>query len=104
MTPASAHGLRKALAVDAAIKQANFRQLRRIEGQIRGIMAMMEQDRYCADIITQVAAARESLRTVANNLLLNHLKHCAAAAMAGDATRRAAMIEELTSLMTRLNR
>ncbi|MEI7656441.1 MAG: metal-sensitive transcriptional regulator [Phycisphaerae bacterium] len=92
------------MAVDASIKAANLRHLRRIEGQIRGIAAMIEQDRYCADIMTQVAAARESLRTVANTLLANHLKHCAAAALAGDALRRDAMIDELTSLMSRLNR
>lgn len=102
--PVASPRLKKALAVDASIKEANFLQLRRIEGQIRGIAAMMEQDRYCADIITQVAAARESLRTVATNLLMNHLKHCAAAAMAGDASRRERMIKELASLMTRFDR
>src|SRR5688500_801883 len=68
----------RAGGVDAAIKGANLRHLRRIEGQVRGIAGMIEGDRYCADIITQIAAVRESLHSVARNLMRNHLQHCAA--------------------------
>jgi DNA-binding FrmR family transcriptional regulator len=56
---------------------------------------MIEEDRYCADIIQQAAAVQESLRSVAKNLLRNHLTHCAAAAMHEDGPKRDDMIEEL---------
>ena len=72
---------RKAVAVDPEIKEGNRKRLRRIEGQIRGLQKMVEQDRYCADIITQVASVQEALRGVARNLMRNHLHHCAAKAL-----------------------
>src|SRR5215467_3277125 len=71
----------KALAVDPALKETNQKRLRRIEGQIRGLQKMVEEDRYCADIITQIASAQEALRGVARNLMKNHLHHCAAKAL-----------------------
>jgi len=64
---AQAHG------VDSDLKAANLKHLKRIEGQVRGIAAMIQDDRYCADIIQQTAAVQESLRSVARNLLRNHL-------------------------------
>lgn len=94
----------RAAGVDAALKEANLRQLRRIEGQVRGIAAMVEGDRYCADIVTQVAAARESLSVVARNLVRNHLRHCAAGVMARDGAGREEMIEELLGMFGRLAR
>jgi DNA-binding FrmR family transcriptional regulator len=90
--------------VDERIKAANLRQLRRIEGQVRGIAAMVEQDRYCADVITQVSAVRASLHSVARNLLRNHLAHCAAAALHEEGPDREAMIDELLDLVGRLGR
>ena len=72
---------RKALGVDAGLKEANRNRLRRIEGQVRGLQKMVEEDRYCADIITQVASVQEALRGVARNLMKNHLQHCAAKAL-----------------------
>ena len=79
----------KRVAVDPDIKAANLRRLRRIEGQVRGLQKMVEEDRYCADIITQVASVQEALRGVARELMRNHLKHCAAAAIKqGDAQSR----------------
>jgi CsoR family transcriptional regulator, copper-sensing transcriptional repressor len=72
---------RKAVAVDPGLKQANTKRLRRIEGQIRGLQKMVEEDRYCADIITQVASVQEALRGVARNLMRNHLHHCAGKAL-----------------------
>src|SRR6266852_666527 len=68
---------RKAVAVDPEIKAANRHRLRRIEGQIRGLQKMVEGDRYCADIITQIASVQEALRGVARNLMRHHLHHCA---------------------------
>jgi CsoR family transcriptional regulator, copper-sensing transcriptional repressor len=94
----------KAAGVDPAIKEANRRHLRRIEGQVRGIAAMIEEDRYCADIITQVAAVRESLRAVAHNLMRNHVKHCAASAVGQEGAGRTDVIDELMDLVERTSR
>ncbi len=94
----------QAVRVDASIKAANLKHLRRIEGQVRGIAAMIEEDRYCADIIQQAAAVQESLRSVAKNLLRNHLTHCAAAAMHEDGATRDDMIEELLALVAKVAR
>ncbi|CAG0957769.1 Copper-sensing transcriptional repressor RicR [Phycisphaerales bacterium] len=93
-----------AVGVDVAIKASNLKHLRRIEGQVRGIAAMIEEDRYCADIIQQAAAVQESLRSVAKNLLRNHLTHCAAAAMQADEAKRDDMIEELLELVGKVAR
>lgn len=93
-----------AVGVDAAIKAANLKHLRRIEGQVRGIAAMIEEDRYCADIIQQAAAVQESLRSVAKNLLRNHLSHCANHAMHGDEAQQAAMVDELIALVGKIAR
>lgn len=95
---------RHAVGVDASLRRANLMHLRRIEGQVRGIAAMIEDDRYCADIITQVSAVRESLHAVARNLLRNHLTFCAAAAMQGDAGHRDDMIDELLNMVGKLSR
>lgn len=93
-----------AVGVDAAIKAANLKHLKRIEGQVRGIAAMIEEDRYCADIIQQAAAVQESLRSVAKNLLKNHLRHCAADALHEQGKKREDMIEEVLSLVGRIAR
>jgi CsoR family transcriptional regulator, copper-sensing transcriptional repressor len=90
---------RRATAVDPSIKAANLRRLRRIEGQIRGLQKMVEDDRYCADIITQVASAQEALRGVARQLMRNHLKHCAATAIRQGKGEADAMYDELLDLV-----
>ncbi len=91
---------RKAIGVDPLLKQANQNRLRRIEGQIRGLQKMVEEDRYCADIITQVASVQEALRGVARNLMKNHLHHCAAKALrSGKKTKTEAMYDELLELI-----
>ena len=91
---------RKAVAVDPAIKEANRKRLRRIEGQVRGLQKMVEGDRYCADIITQVASVQEALRGVARNLMRNHLRHCAAKALrSGRPDEAEAMYDELLNLI-----
>jgi len=91
-----------AAGVDNALKAANLKHLRRIEGQVRGLARMVEEDRYCADIITQVSAVRESLQTVARNLMRNHLQHCAAQAMHDEGMTREAMVDELMELVAKL--
>lgn len=93
-----------AAGVDAGLKAANLKHLKRIEGQVRGIAAMIEEDRYCADIIQQCAAVQESLRSVAKNLLRNHLSHCANHAMHGDKAQQAAMVDELVALVGKIAR
>jgi CsoR family transcriptional regulator, copper-sensing transcriptional repressor len=91
---------KKAVAVDPDIKEANRKRLRRIEGQIRGLQKMVEEDRYCADIITQVASVQEALRGVARNLMRNHLHHCAAKALrSGKKQETEAMYDELLDLI-----
>jgi DNA-binding FrmR family transcriptional regulator len=91
---------RKAMGVDPEIKAANRHRLRRIEGQVRGLQKMVEDDRYCADIITQVASVQEALRGVARNLMRNHLHHCATKALRrGMKEETEAMYDELLELI-----
>ena len=85
--------------MDPAIKAANLRRLRRIEGQVRGLQKMVEEDRYCADIVVQIASAQEALRGVARQLLRNHLKHCAASAIRQGDGEADAMYDELLDLV-----
>jgi DNA-binding FrmR family transcriptional regulator len=91
-----------AVAVDPAIKHAVLTRLRRIEGQMRGLQKMVEEERYCADVLTQVASAQEALRGVSRSLLQNHLRHCATEAIRSDEPGRAeAMYDELLELVFR---
>lgn len=91
---------RKALAVDPEIKSSNLKRLRRIEGQVRGLQRLVEEDRYCADILVQISSAQEALRSVGRALMKNHLRHCASEAIRDTAPGRAeAMYEELLNLM-----
>jgi DNA-binding FrmR family transcriptional regulator len=91
---------RKAIGVDSEIKASNLRRLGRIEGQIRGIQRMVEDDRYCADILTQVTSAQEALRAVARALMRNHLSHCATHAIrTGSPDERQAMYDELLDMI-----
>src|SRR5947209_5243256 len=91
---------RKAVGVDPEIKEGNRKRLRRIEGQIRGLQKMVEEDRYCADIIIQVASVQEALRGVARNLTRNHLHHCATKALrSGKREETEAMYDELLELI-----
>ena len=91
---------RKALGVDPEIKASNLRRLSRIEGQIRGIERMVEEDRYCADILMQVSSAQEALRAVARSLMRNHLAHCASHAIrTGSHQEKEAMYDELLEMI-----
>jgi len=91
---------RKAVGVDPEIKASNLRRLSRIEGQIRGIERMVEEDRYCADILMQVSSAQEALRSVARALMRNHLAHCASHAIrTGSDQEKEAMYDELLEMI-----
>ena len=90
---------RRAVAVDPEIKERNQKRLRRIEGQVRGLQKMVEEDRYCADIMTQIASVHEALRSVGRELMRNHLKHCAAAAIRAGDQEADAMYDELVNLI-----
>ena len=95
---------RKAVAVDPAIKAANLRRLRRIEGQVRGLQKMVEEDRYCADVMVQISSVHEALRAVGRELMRNHLKHCAASAIRSSEEDASAMYDELVELMYKHSR
>jgi DNA-binding FrmR family transcriptional regulator len=93
-------GEHKAVAVDPEIKASNLTRLRRIEGQIRGLQKMVEEDRYCADIMVQVSSVQEALRAVGRALMRNHLRHCAAEAIGkGSPEAAEAMCDELLELI-----
>lgn len=91
---------RHAVAVDPEIKAAVLNRLRRIEGQVRGLQKMVEDERYCADILVQVSSVQEALRGVGRSMLRNHLEHCATSAIrSDDPAMREAMYDELVDLM-----
>jgi DNA-binding FrmR family transcriptional regulator len=92
------HGGRKAVAVDGDLKKRNLDRLKRIEGQVRGLHKMVDEDRYCADILTQISSVHEALRAVARELMRNHLKHCATHAFRQGAGEAEAMYDELVEL------
>ena len=90
---------RKALQVDPSIKERNLKRLRRIEGQIRGLQRMVDEERYCADILTQISSAHEALRSVGRELVRNHLKHCGASAIRTGGDEAEQMYDELVDMM-----
>ncbi len=92
-------GDRHAVAVDPAIKERNLTRLRRIEGQIRGLQKMVSEDRYCPDIMVQIASAHEALRGVGRELMRNHLRHCVAAAVAAGGSEAEKSYDELLELL-----
>src|SRR3989440_11319490 len=101
---ASDAGGRKATGVDPGLKEANQNRLRRIEGQVRGLQKMVEEDRYCADIMTQISSVHEALRSVGRELMRNHLKHCATAAIKAGPGEATEMYDELVELMYKRSR
>ncbi|MEZ0334798.1 MAG: metal-sensitive transcriptional regulator [Gemmatimonadales bacterium] len=91
-----------ALAVDPEVKRSVLTRLRRIEGQVRGLQKMVEEERYCADVLTQVSSVQEALRGVGRAMLHNHLRHCASEAIRSDDPDRAeGMYDELMDLIYR---
>jgi len=95
---------RKAVGVDPGIKDRNLKRLRRIEGQVRGLQKMIEEDRYCPDILTQVSSVQQALRAVGRELMRNHLKHCATQAIRSGGTAAEATYDELIELIYKHSR
>ena len=93
---------RHAAAVDPASKARALAALKRIEGQVRGLQGMVEEERYCADVLTQISAVHEALRKVGKLLMRNHLEHCVTDALrSGDAEKATDAYDEVMDLMYR---
>ena len=85
-------------------KESHLKRLRRIEGQIRGLQRMVEEDVYCIDILTQVSASTKGLQSFALQLLEEHLRHCVAAAAVGGGPEIDEKVAEATAAIARLLR
>jgi DNA-binding FrmR family transcriptional regulator len=86
-------------------KPANLKRLSRIEGQVRGLARMVEEDRYCIDIVTQIAAVRAALRRVEEEILREHISHCVEhAIVSGDAAEQRRKVVELMDVLSRTGR
>jgi DNA-binding FrmR family transcriptional regulator len=81
------------------------KRLRRIEGQVGGLLRMVENDRYCVDVLTQINAVRAALHKVEENILRDHVSHCVADAFAsGDVADQRHKVEELITTVGRMTR
>ncbi len=88
-----------------AAKNAVVKRLNRIEGQVRGLVRMVDEDRYCIEVITQVAAVRAALRKVEEEVLRDHVAHCIDHAIAsGDAKDQRRKVAELIEVLGRTAR
>jgi CsoR family transcriptional regulator, copper-sensing transcriptional repressor len=85
-------------------KDGYLKRLRRIEGQARGLQRMVEEDKYCIDILTQVSAMTKALQSVAIGLLEDHLAHCVADAVAEGGDTAAEKVREASDAIARLVR
>ncbi|ATO69814.1 CopY family transcriptional regulator [Mycobacterium avium subsp. hominissuis] len=85
-------------------KDSYAKRLRRIEGQVRGIAKMIEEDKYCIDILTQISAASSALRSVALNLLDEHLDHCVRRAISEGGDEAEVKLAEASAAIARLVR
>ena len=90
--------------VDPGARERNLKRLKRIEGQVRGLQKMVEDDRYCADIMTQISSVHEALRAVGRELMKNHLRHCATKAIKASGEEAGLMYDEIVDLMYRNGR
>ena len=87
------------------IKSSCLKRLKRIEGQIRGLAGMVEDDRYCIDIVTQISAVRAALRKVEEEILRDHVAHCVEHAIAsGDQADQRRKVGELIDVLSRTHR
>lgn len=86
-------------------KSARLKRLNRIEGQVRGLGRMVEEDRYCIDIVTQISAVRAALAKVEEEILREHVAHCVQhAIVSGDAADQQQKITELMEVLERARR
>lgn len=92
---------RKAHKVDEDGKRRNLARLKRIEGQVRGIQRMVEEERICVDILAQINAVEQALRGVSRELVRNHLRHCATKALRGNDAEQGQFIDELVDVLVR---
>jgi DNA-binding FrmR family transcriptional regulator len=81
-----------------------LKRLRRVEGQVRGLQRMVDEDTYCIDVLTQIAAATKALEAVALGLLEEHLRHCVAEAIGSGGPEADAKITEAAAAVRRLVR
>ncbi|NAZ77664.1 metal-sensing transcriptional repressor [Kineococcus sp. T13] len=88
----------------AGEKDEVLKRLRRVEGQVRGLQRMVEEDAYCIDVLTQVSAATKALQAVALSLLEDHLGHCVANAVAEGGTVADEKVKEASAAIARLVR
>jgi DNA-binding FrmR family transcriptional regulator len=88
----------------ADTKAAHLKRLARIEGQVRGIARMVDEDKYCIDVLTQVSAATKALQAVSLALLDEHLAHCVANAVAAGGEEGEAKLREASDAIARLVR
>jgi DNA-binding FrmR family transcriptional regulator len=98
--PASGPAERGYLRADH--KDVLLKRLRRIEGQVRGVSAMIESEQYCIDVLTQIAAANGALRAVALRLLDDHLSHCVRTAVAEGPRQAEQAVAEASAAIARL--
>ncbi len=85
-------------------KDAVLKRLRRIEGQIRGLQRMVDEDTYCIDVLTQISAATRALESVAHHLVGDHMNHCVRQAVAAGAPDADAKMAEAAAAVARLVR
>jgi DNA-binding FrmR family transcriptional regulator len=91
--------------MNAEDKSSCLKRLSRIEGQVRGLARMVEEDRYCIDIVTQISAVRAALRRVEEVVLRQHVAHCVEHAIAsGDPMEQRAKVTELIEVLSRSQR
>ncbi|MGN6246326.1 MAG: metal-sensitive transcriptional regulator [Motilibacteraceae bacterium] len=85
-------------------KDSHLKRLRRVEGQVRGLQRMVEEDKYCIDILTQVSAATKALQAFSLELLEEHLNHCVAQALQSGGTEAEEKVREASEAIARLVR
>ena len=95
---------KKAVEVTPGTSERSLKRLRQIEGQVRGLQKMVADERYCAEIMTQISSVQEALRAVGRELMRNHLEHCATKAIRGTPDEASAMYDELMDLIYTHNR
>lgn len=96
---------RHAAHMSEALKERLLLRLRRIEGQVRGLARMVEADRYCIDIVTQLSAVRAALRRAEEEILADHAAHCVENAIAsGNKTEQRRKVAELIDVISRSDR
>lgn len=92
-------------SMQEATKTSVRKRLNRVEGQVRGLSRMVDEDRYCIDIVTQIAAVRAALRRIEEAVLADHVGHCVEAAIAGgDPAAQREKVAELMAVLGRADR